>query len=126
MDRMRRDERGFTLIELVVVLVILAILVAIAVPSYLNFRDNASRARAASDLHALVPAIESYYAENHTFVGMTPGVLRKRYDQTIDAARYAFTSLSATTYCARATVDGMTAYKSGPSGPVRTSGKSCR
>src|SRR5207245_6438158 len=44
--RLGRDEQGFTRIELLVVIIILGILLAIAVPSYLSFKDRANTSTA--------------------------------------------------------------------------------
>lgn len=58
---MRRDPRGFTLIELMIVVVILGILVAIVVPKFANGKERAMVAAMRTDLRNLVSAEEAFF-----------------------------------------------------------------
>jgi len=71
----RRDERGFTLIELIMVLVILGILLALALPAYLGTRRKAYLAEADQNLQEMRTHAWLRYVERGSFDGantMTP------------------------------------------------------
>lgn len=57
---MKRDQRGFTLMELMVVIVIVAILAAVAVPLYTNYVKDAQRTEAKGAIGAIVAAEQVY------------------------------------------------------------------
>ena len=101
--RLAKEESGFTLIELLIVLVIIGILLAIAVPSYLGFKDRANKSAAQANVRSAVPAVEAYYADYGSYattgVAPAPGMSLTSL-KTIDAGiKITVVSGTDTTYC---------------------------
>jgi len=64
---MRSTERGFTLIEVMVVVVILGILAAILVPKVMDRPDQARKTKAKQDIRALEAALNLYKLDNFVY-----------------------------------------------------------
>ena len=74
--------QGFSLIELLVVMVIIAILAAIAIPIYINQRSKAWEATVQSDLYNAAIAQLTYFVDNKSFTGSLDDLLVRGYSQS--------------------------------------------
>ncbi len=118
-QRLAREESGFTLIELLVVIIIIGILLAIAIPSYLKFKDRANVAASQANVRAAIPAIEAYYADNGTYYGMTLAYLRSTYDREVPhGSALQIADASAQTYCVQSAVGPTAVHKAGPASDI--------
>ena len=90
-----RKARGFTLIEMMLVVAVVAILMAIALPTYLQSVRKTNRADAKAVLMEIAQFMDRYYTTNSTFVGATPlytvspkgaSATDKRYDISFTTA----------------------------------------
>jgi type IV pilus assembly protein PilA len=62
-----RDDRGYSLVELMVVVVIIGVLVAISIPTFLGFRDGAQDRAAQAELRSTMLAEKAFWTENGAF-----------------------------------------------------------
>lgn len=63
-QRHARSDIGFTLIEMMIVIVVIAILIGVLLPQFRGTQDEASIQRARSELRTIATALESYYIHN--------------------------------------------------------------
>ena len=133
------SEEGFTLVELTIVLLVLGILMTIAVPSYLTFKDRASKTAAQTDISQAMRAVAAYGNDNFPgspsdpnadttdsgFTGITLAGLATKYDASISTVAGApfvinpagFTG-SSTDFCLTAAIGRWVAVQHGSSGAI--------
>jgi general secretion pathway protein G len=78
-----RDSAGFTLIELMTVITIIAILAAIAIPMYQHSVTRAKEAALLEDLYQMRDALDKYYADHGEYPQALSSLVDKRYTRAI-------------------------------------------
>ena len=113
---MARSEDGFTLIEVLTVVMVLSVLIAIVVTFQIGARERAEDATAKSNIRVAVPAIEAWRADNGGYSGMTQASLASQYSPGIQGI--VVVSAGAASYCVSAPAGSRAWYKAGPDAQI--------
>ncbi len=105
--RLLRNRKGFTLIELMVVVIIVLVLAGIAVPVYMHYIQEGKKSEAYAVIDATVAGALTYFQRNNTFVGgtMTNFLAQDDVDNA-DYFTYALSGQSAAGFVVTASVSG--------------------
>ena len=101
--RRTKGEKGFTLIELMIVVAIIGILAAIAIPNFMRYQAKAKQSEAKANLGSIYTSETTYRAENDTYADSVT-----KLDWAVaGTARYSYsiTAATTTTFTAQATAN---------------------
>lgn len=132
LNRLAHEEEGFTLLELMIACQIIVILVSLAAPSYMQFKDSANQATAKTNAKEVSVAAGLYFTSKTTYAGMTIAQL-KTYDSSLTTTGTFVNNsgaeatgvtrrvtMDASHYCVYAISGRWYAYQLNPGGPFVT------
>lgn len=101
-----RKQSGFTLVEIMIVVAIIGILAAVALPAYSRYVQNTNRAIAQTDLIELSQQVERFYTANSTYTSAAIGFSASPRDSQSPAYQLTLTVVGGTSYTLTAAPQG--------------------
>ena len=107
--KLKNNNSGFTLLEIIIVIIILGVLASLALPRFLKTSESSKGAESLQVMTALRTALEAHFAKNNTYGGAVLGTAAHNLmvDDPANAANphftYGLSNLSATRYTITAT-----------------------
>jgi len=78
----KKGEKGFTLIELMIVIAIIGILAAIAIPQFVAYRQKGYDTQAKGELKSLYTACQAYFADSPTTTACTTAIISTQFQKS--------------------------------------------
>ncbi len=97
----KKDEKGFTLIELMIVIAIIGILAAIAIPQFNAYRARSYNAGSNTDIRNIMTAQEAYFIDHDTYSAAIADLTAGYGVQVSDGVECSVIAAGDTTYSAK-------------------------
>lgn len=103
---MKQQARGFSLVELLIVVVIIGVLAAVAIPAYGNYVTRSRLSEAFTGLGTIQTSAEEYWSNNHTYAGLDTATPSRMPPNSVNFIFSLNNTATASSYTATATGQG--------------------
>jgi type IV pilus assembly protein PilA len=114
----KEGQKGFTLIELMIVIAIIGILAAIAIPQFVSYRQKGYNTQAKGELKSLYTACQAYFADNPAASGNCDTTAIASTFQKSDAVTFSITGAQNMNGTTAVHSSGTSTYTIGSSGNI--------